>query len=770
MQKDWNFNPEDEKTIKTFSSWLPEKLFDIHAHLYRKEMLAAPQNHLVQHGPEESSPKTWRELLEPLVGKGRLSGALFMPMISSPHDRIKDLNTWTITSTTNIPETKTLVLVTPDMSSTEIEPFLSLPHFAGFKPYHLYATTHPTFNALPADYIPEWVWPLAHEHQLVITIHLVRSEAMADPANLKYLRNHCEKFPDARVILAHCGRAFHAPNAKKGVVGLEEIRNIWFDTAAICEAEPIETLLNAFGPRRILWGSDFPVSQIPGRCVTTGNGFYWLHPNTTIPGQGSLQFLPIVLENLRAHQKAAKTFGLNKEDLTDIFYENAQRLLHIRPEFDSDILHLYQHAKERIPGGTQLLSKRPEMFAPNQWPAYFREARGCETWDTDGRHYYDMSHNGISSCLLGFRDPDVTTAVQRRVALGSMSTLNPPEEVELADLLCKIHPWAEQVRFARCGGEACAVAIRISRATTNRSLVAFCGYHGWQDWYLAANLGESDALQGHLLPGLESFGVPKELRGTALTFRYNHPEEFQTLIKKYGDKLAAVIMEPCRSEDPDPGFLENIRNTAHHSGALLIFDEITIGWRMCLGGAHRKFGVSPDIAVFAKAMGNGHPIAAIIGTRNAMDGAHRSFISSTYWTESVGPVAALATIQKMEQIDLPAYIARIGSRVIEIWKEYGKKYNISIDTASRLSLPKMQFNHEKSDILRTLFTQYMLDRGFLATTAFSPTLAHNDRILDLYEKAIEEVFSMIARDIDSKDPEDSLRGPVAHTGFHRLAK
>ncbi|MBP8132431.1 MAG: aminotransferase class III-fold pyridoxal phosphate-dependent enzyme, partial [Candidatus Hydrogenedentes bacterium] len=298
---------------------------------------------------------------------------------------------------------------------------------------------------------------------------------------------------------------------------------------------------------------------------------------------------------------------------------------------------LYRHAKTRIPGGTQLLSKRPEMFLPDQWPAYFSRANGCEVWDLDGHRYFDFTHNGVGSCLLGYADPDVTRAVVRRVESGSMCTLNAPEEVALADRLCAIHPWAESVRFTRCGGEACAVAARIARATTDRSLIAICGYHGWQDWYLAANLGEGDALRGHLLPGLDPLGVPRELRGTAVTFPFNDRAAFAAIRDRYGSRLAAVFLEPCRYQDPEPGFLECVRDGIHAEGGLLVFDEITIGWRLVHGGAHLRLGVTPDMAVFAKALGNGHPIGAVIGTREAMSGAQASFISSTYWTESVGP-------------------------------------------------------------------------------------------------------------------------------------
>lgn len=313
---------------------------------------------------------------------------------------------------------------------------------------------------------------------------------------------------------------------------------------------------------------------------------------------------------------------------------------------------LYQKAKKIIPGGTQLLSKRPEMFAPNVWPPYYSKAKGCEVWDIDGNHYYDMSLNGIASCLLGYNDPDVSEAAKKAIDNGCMSTLNPPEEVELAEKLCAIHPWAESVRFARTGGEAMAVAVRIARATTKRSKVAVCGYHGWHDWYLAANLGEEDALNGLLLPGLEPAGVPKELRGTTLAFRHNDMEAFDKLINEHGDQLAAIVMEPCRHNPPQEGYLAHVKKMAHECGVILIFDEITIGWRLCYGGAHLKMGVFPDIAVFAKALGNGHPMAAIIGTEKAMNSAHESFISSTYWTERVGPAAALAVLKKMEELNI----------------------------------------------------------------------------------------------------------------------
>jgi len=416
-----------------------------------------------------------------------------------------------------------------------------------------------------------------------------------------------------------------------------------------------------------------------------------------------------------------------------------------------------------------LLSKRPEMMAPDCWPAYFREARGCEVWDLDGRRYYDMSTNGIGSCLLGFRDPDVTRAVVRRVNFGSMSTLNPPEEVHLADRLCEIHPWAEQVRFARTGGEIATVAVRIARAATGRSVIAVCGYHGWHDWYLAANLGHDDSLRGHLLPGLEPLGVPSELRSTTCTFPYNDREALGKIVDMHGSRLAAVIMEPCRYRDPEPGFLEFVRDTAHKAGALLIFDEITIAWRLIFGGAHLKFNVAPDMAVFAKALGNGHPIAAVIGTTEAMEGAHGSFISSTYWTESVGPTAALATLDKLERNNVSSHAAEIGASVQQLWKNASSAHGLPVvvDDAYPV-LAHFKFDHELGNELRTLYTQLMLKGGFLSGTAIYPTFAHTHEVVAKFANAVDETFGEIADALKAGDVRQRLKGAVAHNGFMRL--
>ena len=429
---------------------------------------------------------------------------------------------------------------------------------------------------------------------------------------------------------------------------------------------------------------------------------------------------------------------------------------------------LYRRAKQLMPGGTQLLSKRPEMFLPGQWPSYFSRACGVEVTDVDGNTYVDMSMMAIGACVLGYADPDVDSAVKAAIDAGSASTLNAPEEIELAELLCELHPWASMVRYARSGGEALMVAVRIARAHTGRDTVAFSGYHGWCDWYLAANLGDESVLDGQLMPGLDPAGVPRGLKGTALPFHYNRLDQLQAIVDANRGEIGAIIMEPQRGNAPDPGFLEAVRAIATGIGAVLIFDEVTTGWRMTNGGIHMLLGVNPDIAVFAKAMANGYPMAAIIGTDAVMEAAQSTFISSTNWTERVGTVAALATIRKFRRERVAGHLQTIGNLAFDGWKRAAQKAGIPLHTEGLPSLTHFGFEHPDEPALTTLFTQDMLERGYLAYSQFKPSFAHQPSHVEAYMKAVDASFAMIADAIRAGDYAARLKGPCARRGFYRL--
>jgi glutamate-1-semialdehyde 2,1-aminomutase len=340
--------------------------------------------------------------------------------------------------------------------------------------------------------------------------------------------------------------------------------------------------------------------------------------------------------------------------------------------------------------------------------------------------------------------------------------------VELAELLMKLHSWAEMVRYARCGGEAMAVAVRIARAHTRKDTISFCGYHGWHDWYLAANLSDDRSLDGHLLPGLDPAGVPRGLTGTALPFRFNHPEDLLAICDKNRDSLAAIVMEPVRDHFPEPDFVRTIRECAEAPGAVLVIDEVSAGFRLRTGGAHMDLGLQPDIAVFAKAIGNGYPMAAVIGKGAVMGSAQDTFISSTNWTERVGPVAALATIRKYEKYNVPAHLIKTGKAVQEIWARTAKDADLGIEVGGIYPLSHFSFTTDQALPAQTLFTQQMLGKGFLAGKSFYPSFAHKKEHLDAYEAAVADVFSQVARALADGSIGKLLEGPVAQTGFKRL--
>jgi len=427
---------------------------------------------------------------------------------------------------------------------------------------------------------------------------------------------------------------------------------------------------------------------------------------------------------------------------------------------------LWKRAKRVIPGGNMLLSKRAEMFLPDQWPAYFSKAKGCKVWDMDSNEYTDMSIMGIGTNILGYGHPEVDAAVHETVDAGNMSTLNCPEEVYLAEKLVELHPWADMVRFARSGGEANAIAIRIARAACGKDKVAICGYHGWHDWYLAANLGDGKNLDGHLLPGLEPRGVPCHLRGSVLPFHYNNFAELESLVRD--SKVGVIKMEVQRSDPPEEGFLESVRKLATDNGIVLIFDECTSGFRETYGGLHKKYGVEPDLAVFGKALGNGYAITSVIGRREVMESAQSTFISSTFWTERIGPSAALKTLEVMERVESWKDITNTGLAIRKGWQRLADKYDLKIDHWGLPALTGFSFQSKNALLYKTLATQEMLAKGYLAGTSVYVCTEHTPAVLEGFFDALEPVFALIAECEEGRDAMSLLKGPVCHAGFKRL--
>jgi len=427
---------------------------------------------------------------------------------------------------------------------------------------------------------------------------------------------------------------------------------------------------------------------------------------------------------------------------------------------------LWKRAKRVIPGGNMLLSKRAEMYLPEHWPAYFSKAKGCRVWDLDGREYIDMATMGIGTNSLGYGHPEVDEAVVRTVAAGNMSTLNCPEEVYLAERLVELHPWAAMVRLARTGGEANAVAIRIARAASGRDKVAICGYHGWHDWYLAANLGDEANLAGHLLPGLEPSGVPRNLRGSVLPFSYNNLSELEGLLQT--NDVGVIKMEVSRNAGPTDDFLHKVRKLATDRNIVLIFDECTSGFRQTYGGLHKLYAVEPDMAVFGKALGNGYAITAVVGKREIMEAAQTTFISSTFWTERIGPSAALKTLEVMERERSWERITATGREISLRWQALAAKYELPLEVNGLPALTGFRFLLPEMIKYKTLICQEMLKKGWLATTSVYVCTEHTNPIVDAYFEALDPVFRLIRECETGRSIDSLLEGPVCHEGFKRL--
>lgn len=427
---------------------------------------------------------------------------------------------------------------------------------------------------------------------------------------------------------------------------------------------------------------------------------------------------------------------------------------------------LWKRAKRVIPGGNMLLSKRAEMFLPEQWPAYYSKAKGCYVWDLDGRKYIDMSIMGIGTNILGYGHSEVDATVHQTVDAGNMSTFNCPEEVLLAEKLVEMHPWADMARFARSGGEANAIAIRIARAASGRDKVAVCGYHGWHDWYLSANLGDDESLAGHLLPGLDPKGVPQNLRGSVFTFNYNNYEELENLVNNHD--IGVIKMEVVRNKGPENGFLQKVRELATSRNIVLIFDECTSGFRQSFGGLHKLYDVEPDMAMFGKAMGNGYAITATIGRREIMEAAQSTFISSTFWTERIGPAAALKTLEVMERERTWETITQTGLKIRELWDQLATRHGLEVDHWGLPALTGYTIRSSRSLEYKTLITQEMLEKGILAGNSVYVCTEHTPEIISQYFDALDPVFKLIKECEDGRDVLSLLKGPVCHDGFKRL--
>ena len=424
----------------------------------------------------------------------------------------------------------------------------------------------------------------------------------------------------------------------------------------------------------------------------------------------------------------------------------------------------WKKANKIIPGGTMLFSKNPDLFLPKLWPAYFSKAKGCEIWDLEKKKYIDISTMSVGACTLGYANTKIDKEVIKKIKFGNMSSLNNYEEILLAEKLIEIHSWADMVKFARSGGEANAIAVRIARAATIKKNIAICGYHGWHDWYLSGKLNKSNNLESFLFSNLPIKGVPKNLKNTTYTFEYNNLVQLKKLISK--KNIGIIKMEVARNEEPKNNFLKEVRKLCDKKNIILIFDECTSGFRKTFGGLHKYYKVIPDIAIFGKALGNGYAINAIIGKKNIMDSAKSTFISSTFWTERIGSVAGLKTLEIMKKTKSWENISKTGRYIKKNWREISSSTGINIKIMGIDALPNFNFQHKNHLYFKTFLSQEMLKNKILAGNSVYVSTSHNKKNLDKYFLTLEKVFKKVKNCIDQKENIMSLlKVPVCIAGM-----
>ena len=458
----------------------------------------------------------------------------------------------------------------------------------------------------------------------------------------------------------------------------------------------------------------------------------------------------------------AKMYKKNK----NLFKKNSHLKLNEGSKLDKT-QKLWRRANTVILGGNSLISKNPNMFLPNKWPTYFSKAKGCTVWDLNNDQFYDMSLMGVGTNILGYCNKEVDNAVKKVISESAVSTLNGVEEVYLAEKLIDMHNWADKVKFARTGGEANALAIRIARAASGKEKVAFCGYHGWHDWYLAANLGSKNSLDEHLIKGLNPLGVPKSLSKSSFGFEYGNYNKLEKIINT--KDIGVIKMEVCRNTQPNIKFLKQVRNLASKKNIVLIFDECTTGFRQHFGGIHKSIGVNPDMTILGKALGNGYPITAVLGKAEIMDAAKNSFMSSTFWSERIGPTAALKTLDVMEKNKTWVKITSLGNILISIWKKLATKHKLKIIISGIPSLAKFSITSNNQQAYKTYITQQMLEKGFLAANGVYLSISHNKDIFKKYEIVLDKIFYEISLCERGKiSISEILKYPVSYLPFERL--
>lgn len=421
---------------------------------------------------------------------------------------------------------------------------------------------------------------------------------------------------------------------------------------------------------------------------------------------------------------------------------------------------IYTRAKKIIPAGSQTFSKGVTQFVEGFAPKYLARGKGCRVWDVDGNEYIDYIM-GCHPLNLGYADPDVNAAVVAQLELGSTFSMMNELEVSVTELLIENVPCAEAARFGKNGADATTVAVRVSRAVTGRDHIAYCGYHGWHDWYIANT-------------DLNS-GIPEFNQHLAHSFVYNDLDSLEQIFKSHPEQVACVIMEPLTILEPKNDFLNEVKKMAHHYRALLVFDEVITGFRFALGGAQELTGVTPDLACFAKGISNGIPLSAIVGRKDYMFFLEKTFFSFTYGGDCIGLAAANACIPKLKREKVTDHLWQVGAQLKDGFNALAEKNRVS-EFVQCIGYPCRSIismdGQGKFDTLeiKSYIQQELLRRGVLWTAYHALCFSHKRADIEITLAAYDEALDLLRKAIDSNKPLRSLiEGEPVKPVFRKVA-
>jgi glutamate-1-semialdehyde 2,1-aminomutase len=416
---------------------------------------------------------------------------------------------------------------------------------------------------------------------------------------------------------------------------------------------------------------------------------------------------------------------------------------------------IYEKALELIPCTTQTLAKGPQQNVKGIAPKYLLRGKGSHVWDVDGNEFIDFNM-AIGPISLGYAYDKVDEAINQQLKDGITFSLMHPLEVEVAEMLNKIIPNAESVRYSKSGADVTSAAIRVARAFTKREKILCCGYHGWHDWYISVT--DRNA------------GIPSIIQDLSFTFNYN---DIQSVIDSIDDDTAAVILEPFVFEAPKDNFLQKLRGVCDKNGTLLIFDEMWTGFRIALGGAQEYFGVKADLATFSKAVANGMPIGILVGRKDVMSVLEKDvFFFTTFGGEALSLASTKATITELKEKNVPEYLAKQGKKLKDGYNKIAQELNmtytkcIGYECRSLITFDASAGNPLE---MKSLVQQEMIKRGILWGGFHNMSFSHTDGDVEYTLKVYRDVLPILRKAVDEKNVRGYLKGEPVEPVFRKVS-